>query len=87
MFMGGNATQWEATYGTVRYFTISEVSKIFEALSSIREYDLQFSLDNLFKSHETRIDMESLFIKLYTQLINFFSEATQQGDIILVSFD
>lgn len=87
MFMGGAGTQWEATYGVVRYFTACEVQEIAETLNHISANDLQQSFNQLFKSKESRVYMEPHYLNLYTQLVNFFNQAAREGEIILVSFD
>ncbi|MBH8562737.1 DUF1877 family protein [Nostoc sp. CENA67] len=87
MFMGGKATQWEATYGMVRYFTVSEVNDIAEVLNHVSVEDLQNRLNQLFESSKSRAYMEPHHLDLYAQLVNFFSKAAQQSEIILLSFD
>lgn len=47
VFMGGTATPWEATYGMVRYLSVSEVNEMAEALNHISEEDLKSRFDNL----------------------------------------
>ncbi|BAY40395.1 hypothetical protein NIES2111_47780 [Nostoc sp. NIES-2111] len=87
MFMEGTVTNWEATYGMVRYFTADEVQVIAQMLNNISNDDLQQALNKLFSSNESRAYMEPHYINLYTQVINFFSKAAHEGEIILVSFD
>ncbi|GAB4207232.1 MAG: hypothetical protein Fur006_64980 [Coleofasciculaceae cyanobacterium] len=41
VFWGGATTQWEATYGMVRYLTVSEVKEIAEALRLILMANLE----------------------------------------------
>ncbi|MEH2111286.1 DUF1877 family protein [Nostoc sp.] len=87
VFMGGSATPWEATYGMVRYLTVSEVNEISEALNNILEDDFKSRLDSLLGSHESRVYMEPHFFELYVQFVKFFNAATQEGDIVLLSLD
>lgn len=87
MFMGGTNTQWEATYGVVRYFTASEVQEIDKTLNNLSADDLQLTFDQLFKSEESRVYMEPHYLNLSTQVVNFFRKAAQEGEMILVSFD
>lgn len=87
MFMGGKATQWEATYGMVRYFTVSEVKDIAEVLTHISTDDLQNRLNQLFESSESRAYMKPHYLNLYNQLVNFFNKAAHKSEIIILSFD
>ncbi|MDZ8183470.1 MAG: DUF1877 family protein [Nostoc sp. ChiSLP02] len=87
LFMGGSATPWEATYGMVRYLTVSEVNEIAEALNHISQEEFKSRLDNLLVPHQSRIYMEPQFLELQVQLIKFFNIAAQKGDIVLLSFD
>jgi hypothetical protein len=87
MFMGGTNTRWEATYGVIRYFTANEVQQIAETLNHISADDLQQAFNQLFKSEESRVYMEPHYLNLYTQVVIFFRNAAQEGEIILVSFD
>ena len=84
--MGGAETQLDPlTYGIVRYLTINEVEEIDQALSTIVVDNLQFRLANLLERDEHREFMKSLLFNLCIRLIKFFKEATQQGDIVLLS--
>ncbi len=87
VFMGGTPTQWESTYGMVRYFTASEVQEITKILNHISTDHLQNSLNKLFEFQEIRAYMEPHYLHLYTQLVKFFSRAAQEGEIILLSFN
>ncbi|MEH1828554.1 MAG: DUF1877 family protein [Nostoc sp.] len=87
VFMGGSATPWEATYGMVRYLTVSEVNEMSEALNNILEDDFKSRLDSLLGSHESRAYMEPHFFDLYVQFVKFFNVAAQEGDIVLLSLD
>jgi hypothetical protein len=87
VIMGGSETPWEATYGVVRYLTVSEVNEIAEALNHISEDDFKSRLDSLLGSHKSRVYTEPYFRDLYAQLVQFFNLAAQEGDIVLLSFD
>ncbi|BAY25351.1 hypothetical protein NIES2100_51570 [Calothrix sp. NIES-2100] len=87
MFMGGTATHWEATYGMVRYFTVSEVQEIAEVLSHICFNNLQQRINQLLADQESRAYMKPHYLNLYTRCRHFFTKASQEGDIILLSFD
>ncbi|MEH2153328.1 DUF1877 family protein [Nostoc sp.] len=87
VFIGGTTTPWEATYGMVRYLTMSEVHDMAEALNYISEDDFKSRLDKLLGSHESRIYMEPHFLNLFAHIIKFFNKAAQEGDVVLLSFD
>ncbi|MEH2106472.1 YfbM family protein [Nostoc sp.] len=95
--MGGTQTQFEATYGFVRYLTLQEVQDVADALSqiSVEELKRQFN-STVFNAAEIypnpspggwdEEEIEPLF-ELYPQLVEFFQNAAKEGDIVLLSSD
>lgn len=94
---GGTETEWDCTYGKVRSLTPEEVSAVADALSkvSVDELRSRFSVASFNNAqiypHGRRgawsgDDVESLF-EIYPRLVEFFDEAAQTGDMVLLSSD
>ena len=90
--MGGTETEWEATYGMVRFLAPGDVREVAEALERIAPEDLRSRLDpDLFNRHEIyparkgwdRDEVESL-LDLYSQVAAFYAEAARQGQVVLL---
>ncbi|OKH40075.1 hypothetical protein NIES2119_03765 [[Phormidium ambiguum] IAM M-71] len=95
--MGGTPTNFEATYGVIRYLTPDEVKEVAEALSQISVNDLQqrfdssaFNAAEIYPNPQTggwdEEEIEVLF-EVYPKLVEFFKQSAKEGDIILISFD
>ncbi|MEH2191129.1 MAG: YfbM family protein [Nostoc sp.] len=95
--MGGTPTQFQATYGFVRYLTLEEVQDVADALSQISVEELKRRFNStVFNSAEIypnpspggwdEEEIEPLF-ELYPQLVEFFQNAAKEGDIVLLSSD
>ncbi|MFW9258344.1 YfbM family protein [Nostoc sp. CALU 546] len=95
--MGGTPTQFEATYGFVRYLTLEEVRDVADALSQISVEELKSRFNSsVFNAAEIypnpspggwdEEEIEPLF-ELYPQLVEFFQNAAKEGDIVLLSSD
>lgn len=95
--MGGTPTQFEATYGFVRYLTPEEVRTVSELLSTISLEELRQRFDPA-KFNAAKIypsprpggwdeeEIEPLF-KMYPKLVEFFKNAARDGNIVLLSSD
>ncbi|MEH2234800.1 YfbM family protein [Nostoc sp.] len=95
--MGGKPTQFEATYGFVRYLTLEEVRDVADALSQISVEELKSRFNStVFNAAEIypnpspggwdKEEIEPLF-ELYPQLVEFFQNTAKEGDIVLLSSD
>jgi len=95
--MGGTPTQFEASYGFVRYLTPEEVKAVAELLNTISVDELRQRFDpaafNALEIYPNpspggwdEEELEGLFEK-YPELVKFFQNAAQDGDIVLLSSD
>jgi hypothetical protein len=93
--MGGTPTKFEATYGFIRYLSPEEVKAVSELLSSIsvdklrRRFDTDaFNAARIYPLNDKwdEEDIEDL-LEIYPELVEFFQEASQYGDIVLLSSD
>lgn len=95
--MGGTPTQFEATYGFVRYLTPEEVRAVAELLSAISVEELRQRFDpaefntaeiypNPRPSGWAEEEIEPL-LDMYPELVEFFQNAARDGDIVLLSSD
>ena len=95
--MGGTETPIDATYGKVRFLTTSEVHEVADALSSIAVDELASRFDPIeFTKAEVYPNprpggwqSENLgpILFRHSQLVKFFNEAKQAGNVVLLSFD
>lgn len=91
---GGTETPFEAGHGEVRFLTPDEVRGVADALKGISLDDLRARFDPI-ALNKAKIyprgcwDNEALEPLLFNfrQLVGFFREAAQRGEVILVSFD
>jgi hypothetical protein len=93
--VGGMDTEWDATYGMVRYLTPKEVKDAAVALEQITEdelrsrYDLAaFRAADIYPGGEvwSEHDIEPL-LEVFAQVRDFFAEAARQGEVVLLSSD
>ncbi|HEY9697739.1 MAG TPA: YfbM family protein [Trichocoleus sp.] len=95
--VGGTPTQFEATYGFVRYLTPEEVRAVAELLSTISVEELRRRFDpaefNAAKIYPNprpggwdEEEIEPL-LEMYPELVEFFQNAARDGDIVLLSSD
>lgn len=95
--MGGTETPYEAGSGYVRYLAPDEVREVAAALAEISEDDLRGRVDfqklnamNIYPHPRpggwNEEEIESVFMS-YAELAEFFKEAAQSGDAMLVSSD
>ncbi|WP_190980849.1 YfbM family protein [Nostoc sp. FACHB-280] len=94
--MGGTPTQFEATYGFVRYLNPEEVREVAELLSaiSVEELSQRFDVDAFNAAQiypnpspggwEEEIEF---LLEIYPEFVQFFQNAARQGDIVLLSSD
>lgn len=95
--MGGTETPFNATYGLVRALTPEEVREIASALKKITIDDLKSRFDPVAftkagvypNPRPGGWDSEELepLLFYYPQLVDFFSEAANEGNVVLLSFD
>jgi hypothetical protein len=95
--MEGTPTQFEATYGFVRYLTPEEVRAVAELLSTISVEELRQRFDpaafNAAKIYPNPRpggwDDEEIepLLEMYPELVEFFQNAARDGDIVLLSSD
>jgi Domain of unknown function (DUF1877) len=95
--LGGTPMQVEASYGFVRYLTPEEVMDVAECLRRISVEELKRRFDpGAFNAAEIYPnpspggwnETEILgLLATYPKLVEFFQEAAQAGDIVLLSFD
>jgi hypothetical protein len=92
--IGGTPTEFDATYGFVRYLTPEEVREVADALSQISAEELKGRFNpNLFKQGDIypggdgwdEDQIEFLLNELYPELLEFFQKAAKEGDIMLLS--
>lgn len=95
--LGGTKTQFEATYGFVRYLNPDEVKEVAELLNSISVEELKQRFDstvfdemkiypNPLPGGWNEEQIQPLFT-MYPKLVKFFQNAAEDGDIILLSSD
>lgn len=99
--LGGRSTQFQCSYGMVRYLMPEEVAIAAEALNTISLESLEVKCDaESFNSAEVyplgrrgewdedEIEGEIQFLRLlYPALTNFFKEAANNGHIVLIASD
>lgn len=99
--MGGTPTQLKCSYGVVRYLSPEEVSRTTEALNSISLESLEakcdaedfndagiYPLGRRGGWDEDEIEAEIQFLRiLYPSLVNFFQQAVNDGDVIIIACD
>ncbi len=93
--MGGTETEWEATYGRVRYLTPQEVKDVTSALEKLSTENLRRRFEpDTFRAaglypHNVEWDTEGLeyLLDMFTKVRDFFTEAAREGDVVLLSSD
>lgn len=99
--LGGTPTQFKCSYGTVRCLMPEEVSVTVEALNSVSLESLEakcnaesfndaeiYPLGRRGEWDEDEIEGEIQFLRLlYPALTNFFQQAANDGDVILIASD
>lgn len=93
--LGGELTEWEASYGVVRILTPQEVREVSEALLPITRNTLlprldaaAFNKNNIYPgSNEWEREYMDWLLNSYEQVANFFHVAASNGDAMLLSLD
>lgn len=86
LILGGRDTPCQATFGFVRYLTADEVRELAERLRQFPRVELEVHLDQLLDP-ENRENMEPYLLDLCEKVTQFFIDAAEAGDIVLLSFD
>jgi KaiC/GvpD/RAD55 family RecA-like ATPase len=91
LILGGTSTEFEATYGYVRYLSPTEVKELAQALRQVSREDLRARFDareNLEiyaqKDEWAEEDWE-LLLRVLDCIIRFFNEAATDDQLILIS--
>jgi hypothetical protein len=99
--MGGTDSQFEASYGQIRYLLPPEVQDVATTLSAIPFSDLspKFEADafndaelyplgrrGAWNVEEVMAEHEA-FQQLYSDLVAFFNRAAQHGDVVLIALN
>jgi hypothetical protein len=99
--MGGNDSPFEASYGQVRYLMPTEVQSVAAALAAIPFSDLspKFDADAFneaelyplgrgggWSDDEVEAEHEALQSR-YPELVAFFQQAAQTGDVVLIALN
>jgi len=91
---GGTNTEWEATYGMVRYLTPQEVKEVATALEQMSEAELRerynpkaFEFEHIYPSEIWTATAIDGLLDVFRQVRGFFVEAARAGDVVLLSCD
>ncbi|MDC0833635.1 hypothetical protein CKA32_006603 [Geitlerinema sp. FC II] len=93
VIFGGTETEFEATYGYVRYFTPDEVKEIAIAIAQLPEIDLRIRFNEredleLYAQSDKWDEEDWEFLKRTLKYIHdFFAEAAKNNEIVLISSD
>jgi hypothetical protein len=91
--LGGTLTEFEATYGYVRYLLPDEVKEIAQALHQVSREDLRTRFDargdtEIYAQEDTwDEDAWELLLRVLDLLVRFFDEASANDEVILISSD
>ncbi|HEY9885280.1 MAG TPA: DUF1877 family protein, partial [Thermosynechococcaceae cyanobacterium] len=91
--LGGTPTEFEATYGYVRYLSPGEVKEIAQALHQVSREDLRTRFDargdtEIYAQEDTwDEDAWELLLRVLDLLVRFFDEASANDEVILISSD
>jgi hypothetical protein len=89
--MGGTPTEWEATYGTVRYLMPDEVKAVSQFLNQtpIETLRARFDARGNTKLYAQGDAWEAgawdALIHVYAHLVRFYNQAASQGEVVLIS--
>jgi len=93
--LGGTPSEWDATYGVVRYLTPQEVKDVAGALEQISETELRrrytpqaFQTADIYPGGEVWDEtvIEEL-LKVFNKVRDFFVAAKRDGEVVLLSSD
>jgi hypothetical protein len=91
--MGGTPTEWEASYGYVRYLTPDEVKDVTRFLNETPTDALRARFD---ARGDTKIYAQGdvweeeawePLMRAYGHLVKFYNQAAAQGEVVLISSD
>lgn len=91
--MGGTPTQWEATYGYVRYLTPDEVRDVAQFINDTptdilrARYDSRGNTKIYAQGEAWGEENWEVLMRAYNHLVNFFNQAADQGQVVLISSD
>ena len=94
--LGGTTTPIATGYGAVRYLTPAEVQLVAKVLSELtvtelaRRFDpAAFNAAEFYGASRGAWDEERLesVLELYPELVKFFADAAQAGDVVLLSLE
>ncbi|HLO50701.1 MAG TPA: DUF1877 family protein [Kamptonema sp.] len=91
--LGGTPTEFEATYGYVRYLRPDEVNEVAQALNQVSIEDLRTRFDSrgnteiYFQGEEWDEESWMRLMRVHDYLVRFFNEAAANNEVILISSD
>jgi hypothetical protein len=91
---GGTNTEWEATYGMVRYLTPQEVNEVDTALKQISEAEFRnrytpeaFQIAAIYPGGIWTTNSINELLAVFRKVRGFFAEAARAGEVVLLSCD
>lgn len=91
--LGGTPTKWEASYGPVRFLTPREVKEVADALAQLNEEDLRRRYDSeaflaadIYPQGWDQTSLDYL-MAAFCQVRDFFKQAAEEGNVVLLSCD
>jgi hypothetical protein len=81
---GGDETPFDCTYGNVRYLSPEAVGVRASELRAITDGQIQDRIANLHEYDEEELQYSSTIVE---QLRTFFTDAANDADVVLVSFN
>jgi hypothetical protein len=91
--MGGTPTEWEATYGVVRYLTPAEVKEVARFLNTTPTGALRARFDargdaKIYAQGDVwGAEAWEPLMRAYAHLVGFYNQAAARGEVVLISSD
>ena len=92
--LGGTPTEWEATYGMIRFLSPLEVKEVSLALEAISEDELAqrydpnaFLVADIYPSGVWDEEAREELLEAFSHVKTFFSDAAREGEVVLLSSD
>ncbi len=94
--MGGTPTEWECSYGPIRFLTPTEVQEISQALAQTPESILRANFEargdvEIYAQEDNWTDESDddweILLNTYSFIVRFFAEAVAAQQIMLLSMD
>ena len=91
--MGGTPTEWEASYGFVRYLTPDEVKEVAQVLNDTStehlraRYDARGNTEIYAQGDVWDEETWEVLMRAYNHLVKFFNQAATHGEVVLISSD